>query len=67
MNGQWAFAIWDTKRRRLFLSRDRVGVRPLFYTTAGHSFVFGSELKAVLAHPSVDRDIDVRALGQVFT
>jgi asparagine synthase (glutamine-hydrolysing) len=67
MNGQWAFAIWDTKRRRMFLSRDRVGVRPLFYTTAGRSFVFGSELKAVLAHPCVDRDIDVRALGQVFT
>ncbi len=67
MNGQWAFAIWDTKKRRMFLSRDRVGVRPLFYTTAGRSFIFGSELKAVLAHPSVDRDIDVRALGQVFT
>jgi len=67
MNGQWAFAIWDTKKQKLFLSRDRLGVRPLFYTTAGQSFIFGSELKAVLAHPNVDRDIDVRALGQVFT
>lgn len=67
MNGQWAFAIWDANRRRMFLSRDRVGVRPLFYTNAGRSFIFGSELKAVLAHPSVYRDIDVRALGQVFT
>jgi len=67
MNGQWAFAIWDAANRRLFLSRDRVGVRPLFYTTAAHSFIFASELKAVLAHPSVDRKLNVKALGQVFT
>lgn len=67
MNGQWAFAIWDARHKKLFLSRDRVGVRPLFYTSAGHSFIFGSELKAVLAHPDVDRKLDVRAIGQVFT
>jgi asparagine synthase (glutamine-hydrolysing) len=67
MNGQWAFAIWDREKRRMFLSRDRVGVRPLFYTTASHSFIFGSELKTVLAHPSVEREIDRTALGQVFT
>jgi len=67
MNGQWAFAIWDARNKKLFLSRDRVGVRPLFYTTAGHSFIFGSELKAVLAHPDADRKLDVQAIGQVFT
>lgn len=67
MNGQWAFAIWDARNRKLFLSRDRVGVRPLFYTTAGHSFIFGSELKAVLAHTAVDRKLNMQAIGQVFT
>lgn len=67
MNGQWAFAIWDTKKRKMFLSRDRVGVRPLFYTIAGRSFIFGSEVKAVLAHPAVDRKLNLVALGQVFT
>jgi asparagine synthase (glutamine-hydrolysing) len=67
MNGQWSFAIWDARAQRLFLSRDRVGVRPLFYAVVGHSFVFGSEVKAVLAHPHVDRSLDIQALGQVFT
>ncbi len=67
LNGQWSFAIWDERDRKLFLSRDRVGVRPLFYTTAGNSFIFGSELKAVLAHPAVDRKLDSQALRQVFT
>lgn len=67
MNGQWAFAIWDGNKQALFLSRDRVGVRPLFYSTAGHSFIFGSELKTVLAHPSVNRKLNLSAIGQTFT
>lgn len=66
MNGQWAFAIWDATRRRLFVSRDRLGVRPLFYTTAGRAFLFGSEIKALLAHPQVHAEIDLQALSQVF-
>ncbi len=67
-NGDWAFAIWDSRRRRLFLSRDRAGVRPLFYaTTPGGSLVFGSEVKAVLCHPEIERSIDIEALDQVFT
>src|SRR6516225_7954113 len=52
-NGQWAFAIWDTEERKLFLSRDRVGVRPLFYTQTRDSFLFASEIKALLASPEV--------------
>ncbi len=66
MNGQWSFAIWDARRKRLFISRDRLGVRPLFYTTAGRAFIFGSEIKALLAHPDMKAEIDLQALSQVF-
>ena len=67
LNGQWAFAIWDNQRRRLFLSRDRLGVRPLFYTLASKTFIFGSEIKAIFALPGVTREIDVHGLDEVFT
>lgn len=66
-NGQWAFAIWDARRKRLFLSRDRVGVRPLFFTLAGGNFIFASEIKAIFCDPAVPREIDPQALGQIFT
>jgi asparagine synthase (glutamine-hydrolysing) len=66
-NGEWAFAIWDTRNRRLFASRDRMGVRPLFYSMLRGSFLFGSEVKAVLAHPRMPRRIDLDGLDQVFT
>jgi asparagine synthase (glutamine-hydrolysing) len=67
LNGQWAFAIWDNQRRRLFLSRDRLGVRPLFYTQVNKAFIFGSEIKAIFARPEVTREIDVHGLDEVFT
>ncbi len=67
LNGEWAFAIWDAKRRKLFLSRDRLGIRPLFYTMAGRTFLFASEMKALLAHPAVNAQLDLRALDQIFT
>lgn len=67
MNGQWAFAIWDKPRRRLFLSRDRVGVRPLFYTQRGDVFSFASEIKSLFQHPDIPRTLDVEALDQLFT
>jgi len=67
LNGQWAFAIWDNRRRRLFLSRDRLGVRPLFYTQTNKSFIFSSEIKAIFAHPGISREIDVNGLDEVFT
>jgi asparagine synthase (glutamine-hydrolysing) len=66
-NGQWAFAIWDAKRQKLFLSRDRAGVRPLFYCQTAETFVFASEIKSIFVHPIVERNIDVGALDQVFT
>jgi len=67
LNGQWAFAIWDNQRRRLFLSRDRLGVRPLFYTQVNRAFIFGSEIKAIFTRPEVTREIDVHGLDEVFT
>jgi asparagine synthase (glutamine-hydrolysing) len=66
LNGQFAFALWDTVRQRLVLGRDRMGIRPLFYTNVGSTLVFGSEIKALLAHPAVPRELDPVGLGQVF-
>ena len=67
LNGQWAFALWDAARRRLFLSRDRMGVRPLYFARTRAQFVFGSEIKALCTHPGVGRDLDPAALDQIFT
>jgi asparagine synthase (glutamine-hydrolysing) len=67
LNGQWALAIWDAKERKLFLSRDRLGVRPLFYTKAGENLIFASEIKSIFAHPNIPRELDLAALDQIFT
>jgi len=66
-NGQWAFAIWDVRQQKLFLSRDRLGVRPLFYTQTKDSFIFASEIKALFACPEVKRQLDLEGLDQIFT
>ena len=67
MNGQFALAIWNTEKKELFLARDRVGIRPLFYTRQNGAFVFGSELKSLLEHPDVQMKLSPRALAQVYT
>jgi asparagine synthase (glutamine-hydrolysing) len=67
LNGQFAIAIWDSTNRSLFLARDRVGIRPLFYTVVGDRLIFGSEIKAIFADPFVPREIDPVALDQIFT
>ena len=58
LRGMFAFAIWDTAGRRLFLARDRLGKKPLYYWHRGHLFLFASEPKALLCHPAVSRGLD---------
>ncbi len=53
LNGQFACALFDMRTERLLLARDNFGIAPLFYTTAGDTFLFGSEIKAILEHPAV--------------
>ena len=53
LNGQFAIAIWDKNKQELFLARDRVGIRPLFYTTINNTFVFASEIKSFLEFPNL--------------
>ena len=67
LNGQFAFAIWDKNNERLFIARDRVGIRPLFYTIVDGSLLFGSEVKSLLTNRRVRREIDPYALDQIFT
>jgi asparagine synthase (glutamine-hydrolysing) len=67
LEGDWAFAIWDSKERKLHLSRDRMGVKPLYFTIQGGAFFFGSEIKAIIAHPLVERDIDPIAMYHYLT
>ncbi|MFZ5815634.1 MAG: asparagine synthase (glutamine-hydrolyzing) [Bacillota bacterium] len=66
LNGIFAFGIWDESEQRLFMARDRLGVKPLFYTTRGSAFLFGSELKALLAHPEVEPAVDAEGLAEIF-
>jgi asparagine synthase (glutamine-hydrolysing) len=67
LNGMFAFAIWDKQTRSLFLARDRYGIKPLYYTRAGNVFLFGSEVKAILAHPACRAVLDKEALLEYFT
>jgi asparagine synthase (glutamine-hydrolysing) len=62
LEGDYAFALWDAGRERLVLARDRLGVKPLYYYQEGGRFIFASEIKAILAHPSVTPDVDEEAL-----
>src|SRR5688572_8737163 len=66
-NGDFAFALWDRRRDRLLLARDRMGVRPVYYTVQDGALVFASEVKALLRFPGVTAELDPVALDQCFT
>ena len=66
-NGMWAFAIWDAQERRLFLSRDRFGVKPLHYSDHAGAFTFASELKAFLTLPWIDGAFDPEIVAETLT
>jgi len=66
LNGIYALAIWNEQDQSLFIARDRLGVKPLFYARRGSALLFGSELKALLAHPAVQPAIDAEGLAEVL-
>jgi len=66
VNGMFALALWDAPRRKLLLARDRIGVKPLYYAHSGGSLLFGSEIKAIIADPSVRRRVNARAISDFF-
>ncbi|HEY7887630.1 MAG TPA: asparagine synthase (glutamine-hydrolyzing) [Steroidobacteraceae bacterium] len=67
LSGQFAIALWDVRRQRLLIARDRVGIRPLFYARIGGHLLFASEVKAILAVAPAAATLDERGLAQVFT
>lgn len=66
-NGIFALAIWDREKEELFLARDRLGVKPLYYSVAGGDVIFASEMKSMLAHPRISRDVDLLSVSKYFT
>ena len=66
INGIYAFGIWEEEKKKLFLARDPLGVKPLFYTQIGKSLIFGSEIKTLLAHPEVEPVVDKNGLLEIF-
>jgi asparagine synthase (glutamine-hydrolysing) len=66
-NGIFAFALWDENRQRLFLARDHLGVKPLYYVTIDNRFLFASEIKSLLADAQCPREVNMKGLAQLFT
>jgi asparagine synthase (glutamine-hydrolysing) len=67
LNGMFAFAVWDTRAQQLHLVRDRYGIKPLYYWFDGKALLFGSEVKALLAHPFVSARVSLEALNEYFS
>ena len=66
-NGMFAFAIWDAGKREVFLARDHLGIKPLYYVQLGNRLLFSSEIKALLQDPECPREVDLDALAELFT
>ncbi|MEU8309328.1 asparagine synthase (glutamine-hydrolyzing) [Actinomadura sp. NPDC048955] len=66
LNGMYAFAIWDEHARQLLLVRDRLGIKPLYYARLGDGIIFGSEPKALLAHPGMTAEVDLEGLAELM-
>jgi asparagine synthase (glutamine-hydrolysing) len=67
LNGMFAFGIWDERRQELLLARDRLGVKPLYYAARPDGVLFGSEPKAILAHPDFRAEIDAEGIAELFS
>ena len=65
-NGIFSFAVWANRKQELFLARDRIGVKPLFYTIRNNGLVFGSEIKTVLAHPEIPAELDSQGIAEIL-
>ena len=66
LNGIYAFAVWEKNRKRLFLARDRMGVKPLFFSQVREGLIFASEMKTILAHPNVEPELDEEGAAQIL-
>ena len=66
LNGIFAFAVWDEEQERLFIARDRLGVKPLFFAECGNALLFGSEVKAILAHKKMNATVDSVSISELF-
>jgi len=64
LNGMFALALWDEKNKKLILARDRLGQKPLYYALAGQALIFGSEMKALLQHPNIKKELDFQSLAK---
>lgn len=67
MKGMFAFGLWNEKEKKLFLARDRFGIKPLYYYKGNSSFIFASEIKGIVANPEVEREIDFSSMADYLT
>ena len=66
LNGMFAVSIWDSKKKKLIIARDRLGIKPLYYYHSGDELVYSSEIKSILLHPKIRREVNNQALSEFF-